>query len=123
MFNLSYAACNVPKSETLTTTQSDDEDQVSISNCLSFIQSFDDLQSQGPQNIFDQLPALVKLKANHACDELDTYLASDVEDVEDALKWWYEHRSNYPHLTHMALDYLTIPSKVVFLATFLLLNC
>ena len=61
------------------------------------------------QNIFDRLPALVKPKVNHACDELDTYLASDVEDVEDAIKWWHEHRSTYPRLSCMALNYLTIP--------------
>ena len=27
------------------------------------------------------------------------------------VKWWYEHRSLYPHLLCMALDYLTVPDK------------
>lgn len=30
-------------------------------------------------------------------------------DVVDAVAWWYDHRKAYPHLSCMALDYLTIP--------------
>lgn len=41
------------------------------------------------------------------------YLRTDVEDVEDVLLWWYEHRSMYPQLSHMAMDYLTIPGKSI----------
>ena len=51
----------------------------------------------------------MKPKASHERDELDAYLASGIEDVADPLKWWDEHRSTYPHLSRMALDYLTIP--------------
>jgi len=42
-------------------------------------------------------------------DELDAYLASGVEDISNALKWWHENRATYPHLSHMTLDYLAIP--------------
>ncbi|KIM63540.1 hypothetical protein SCLCIDRAFT_117150, partial [Scleroderma citrinum Foug A] len=47
-------------------------------------------------------------------DELDTYLATGMEDVTpgDGLKWWHERRATYPRLSHMALDYLTIPVVV-----------
>ena len=41
--------------------------------------------------------------------ELDRYLTADVEHVMDALAWWYEQHSAYPHLSRMALDYLSIP--------------
>ena len=51
----------------------------------------------------------MKPHANRPCDELDAYLASDIEDISDALKWWHEHRATYLRLSHMALDYLTIP--------------
>ena len=34
-----------------------------------------------------------------------------MEDVTpgDGLKWWHERHATYPHLSRMALDYLTIP--------------
>ena len=68
---------------------------------------------QGDSNIFDNLPSLSKLNATNECDELDLYLAASVEDITsgDALKWWHNHRSTYPCLSCMALNYLTIPGK------------
>jgi len=61
-------------------------------------------------NIFDELPdlapALLELR-----DELDHYLATDVEDVRDGLMWWYERRATFPRLSRMAHDYLSIPGK------------
>ena len=43
-------------------------------------------------------------------DELDRYLRADTEDdVTDPLKWWHKHADVYPHLSRMALDYLSIP--------------
>jgi hypothetical protein len=33
------------------------------------------------------------------------------ENVKDPLKWWWEHRRTYPTLSHMALDYLSIPCE------------
>jgi hypothetical protein len=61
-------------------------------------------------NIFDELPdlapALLELR-----DELNHYLATDVEDVRDGLMWWYERRTTFPRLSRMARDYLSIPGK------------
>ncbi len=61
--------------------------------------------------MFDQLPALAPLKPSDLRSELDWYLSSDIEDVTDALSWWYERRTTFPRLTRMALDYLSIPCK------------
>lgn len=44
-------------------------------------------------------------------DELDRYLAMDVEDMKDGLMWWYERRTTFPRLSRMARDYLSIPGK------------
>ena len=41
--------------------------------------------------------------------ELDTYLQANVEQVTDVITWWHECRAMYPHLSCMALNYLTIP--------------
>lgn len=43
-------------------------------------------------------------------NELDRYLGSRrVKNVQDPLKWWYDHRDVYPCLWRMARDYLTVP--------------
>jgi hypothetical protein len=44
-------------------------------------------------------------------DEIACYLHTGPEKVEnhDLLMWWYERKHIYPHLYHMALDYLSIP--------------
>lgn len=44
-------------------------------------------------------------------DELQSYLATDVEDVKDGLLWWYERRRIFPELSRMACDYLSIPGE------------
>ena len=44
-------------------------------------------------------------------DELDRYLAADIEDTKDPLMWWYEHHGAFPNLSCMARDYLSIPGK------------
>jgi hypothetical protein len=36
-------------------------------------------------------------------------ISADPENVKDVLIWWHEQKAMYPHLSHMALDYLTIP--------------
>jgi len=46
-------------------------------------------------------------------DELQRYLAADVEDVTDALMWWHERRKVFPRLSRMACDYLSIPATSV----------
>src|SRR6267154_5780799 len=63
----------------------------------------------GRINIFDNIPALTPQKLSAASNKLDQYLNTDVEHVMDALAWWYDHCKTYPHLSCMALDYLTIP--------------
>jgi len=35
-------------------------------------------------------------------DELQCYLAVDVEDVTDGLIWWYKRHAMFPQLSHMA---------------------
>ncbi|KAF8657111.1 hypothetical protein AX14_007931, partial [Amanita brunnescens Koide BX004] len=60
-------------------------------------------------NIFNQLPTLAPLKPSDLRSEIDRYLSSDIEDVDDALSWWHEKRATFPRLSRMALDYLSIP--------------
>jgi hypothetical protein len=67
------------------------------------------LLQETSSNIFDNIPALAKPILSRLRDELTAYLSSDPEYVDDVLGWWYEKRSMYPHLSRMALDYLTIP--------------
>jgi hAT family C-terminal dimerisation region len=46
--------------------------------------------------------------------ELTAYLASPVDPtVKDPVMWWWEHRFQYPRLSRMARDYLTIPPTSV----------
>ena len=59
--------------------------------------------------MFDALPSLSAPKRHELRDELDRYLSTDPEAVEDVLMWWHGHRAMYPCLSRMALDYLTIP--------------
>jgi hypothetical protein len=73
-------------------------------------------------NIFDNLPALSAPRTRELCDELDRYLSTDPEHVVDVLMWWTERRSMYPSLSHMALDYLSIPGKFCVLNPFNLAN-
>jgi hypothetical protein len=61
--------------------------------------------------LFDNLGTLSKPKPRLSNDELDVYLMTDVEDVTDALAWWMEHGARFPRLSHMAIDYLSIPGK------------
>jgi hypothetical protein len=70
------------------------------------------------------LPAFHPPKPSALHDKLTRYLALDPEDVTDALQWWHEHRTMYPHLLHMALDYLSIPGKFKLQTLYsLLLTC
>lgn len=61
-------------------------------------------------NMFDDLPALKAPKRSDLVDEITAYLATGPESVKDVLKWWKEKKTTFPHLSRMALDYLTIPS-------------
>ncbi|KAF5340854.1 hypothetical protein D9758_016602 [Tetrapyrgos nigripes] len=60
------------------------------------------------KNRFDNLPSLAPPIAQTLRDELDKYLDSDPEAVEDVLVWWYGKKKTFPCLYRMALDYLTI---------------
>ena len=62
--------------------------------------------------MFDNIPALAPPKPTDLGNELDRYLNADVEHVIDALAWWHERHASYPHLSRMALDYLTIPGEL-----------
>jgi hypothetical protein len=60
-------------------------------------------------NIFDNIAALAPPESAELYDELNRYLSSDPEHAVDAVRWWYDRRADYPHLSRMALDYLVIP--------------
>ncbi|TFK82096.1 hypothetical protein K466DRAFT_454575, partial [Polyporus arcularius HHB13444] len=45
--------------------------------------------------------------------KVNRYLAAPTIHTQDPLGWWWEHRPEYPHLSHMALSYLTIPGTSV----------
>jgi hypothetical protein len=44
-------------------------------------------------------------------EEVDRYLSTDTEAIDNVLLWWWEQCSMYPCLSRMALDYLSIPSS------------
>ena len=37
------------------------------------------------------------------------------EECPNPIKWWLDHQIKYPNLSRMALDYLIIPSALIFL--------
>jgi hypothetical protein len=61
------------------------------------------------KNIFDGLAAFAPPKPADLSSEIDRYLKADIENVTDPVQWWYDHRTTYPRLSRMALNYLTIP--------------
>lgn len=63
--------------------------------------------------MFDNLPSLSAPKRHELRDELDRYLSTDPEAVDDVLMWWHGRRAMYPYLSRMALDYLTIPGMFI----------
>lgn len=67
------------------------------------------LTSSQQNNIFDNL--LTNKPSSSSDDELQHYLAMDIEDVKDPIMWWYERRTTYPRLSRMARDYLAIPGE------------
>lgn len=48
-------------------------------------------------------------------DEIDRFLALPLELVNDPIKWWWDHRNMFPNLHRMAIDYLSIPRKLLIL--------
>ena len=59
--------------------------------------------------MFDELPALAAPRPSDLCDKLQCYLNSDPKHIVDILQWWFERQHTYLALSHMAMDYLTIP--------------
>ena len=70
-----------------------------------------------PKNMFDTINDI--MPSPLMSDKLQHYLASDVEDVKDALKWWHERRKLFPELSCMACDYLSIPDEYTLSAFYL----
>lgn len=66
------------------------------------------------KNMFDDLPAY-RTMSTGTLDKLTCYLCSPPEDVanKDLLIWWNDHKCEYPCMARMALDYHTIPSKLL----------
>ena len=48
-------------------------------------------------------------------DDLDRYLSTHPEQVPDVIAWWHERQAMFPCLSRMALDYLSIPGKLLLL--------
>jgi hypothetical protein len=48
-------------------------------------------------------------------DEIQCYLAADIEDVKDGLIWWHEQHAKFLWLSCMAHDYLSIPGEVLII--------
>jgi hypothetical protein len=44
-------------------------------------------------------------------NELNEYLSKPLEKVRDPIDWWWEHKTSYPKLSKMALDYLSVPRE------------
>lgn len=61
--------------------------------------------------MFDAL--LKPSNSSETRSELDRYLSTDTEEVDDPLLWWAERRSMFPALLRMALDYLSIPGVFI----------
>ena len=66
------------------------------------------------KNMFDGLPMICAPKTTDLHDKLDRYLSTDPEHTDDMLLWWTEWRGLYLCLSHMALDYLSIPGMSVY---------
>jgi hypothetical protein len=72
------------------------------------------LFSKGNNFFNNLLDAATSLSDDH--DELDHYLATDVENVKDALMWWHERHATFSHLSCMAWDYLSIIGKCAIIS-------
>ncbi|PIL28879.1 hypothetical protein GSI_08925 [Ganoderma sinense ZZ0214-1] len=66
-------------------------------------------------NIFDHLPSVKSTRklASAAASEIERYLSTGTVKVNNPLKWWTDNAALYPNLSHMALDYLSIPATAV----------
>ncbi|KIK91312.1 hypothetical protein PAXRUDRAFT_13847 [Paxillus rubicundulus Ve08.2h10] len=64
-------------------------------------------------NMFDTMVTLAPPKSSDLGSKLKHYLCTDVEHVTNAVAWWHKQCAVYPGLSHMALDYLTIPATSI----------
>lgn len=72
--------------------------------------------------MFDTLLRGKASSSTNIGDEIDRYLATEVEVVEKPLLWWAERKKTFPGLSRMALDYLSIPGTIffdIFLVTYI----
>ena len=46
-------------------------------------------------------------------NELDEYLSKPLEKIRDPIAWWWDYRVSYLKLLKMALDYLSVPHKLL----------
>ena len=75
----------------------------------------DSCKKNTTSNIFDDLPSLKPAKATELQDKLESFLSMEWDlNVKDGLRWWVERKHLYPQLHRMALDYLSIPGKLLF---------
>lgn len=61
------------------------------------------------QNIIPALPALSKIKLTAPVNEIEQYHSEPCMVVNDVLVWWYKQRAIYSCLSHMTLNFLSIP--------------
>lgn len=54
-----------------------------------------------------------QIAPTHSVSELDRYLALPIDDETEPLLWWQAHVKEYPVLSNMARDYLTIQATSV----------
>jgi hypothetical protein len=78
-------------------------------------------QSSTIDNIFDE-PPLPTTQSATLSDKLEHYLSSPVEDAPNPLKWWKSCEKQYPCLSRMALDYLSIPGMYYLNSNLLFTN-
>src|SRR5713226_7206276 len=73
----------------------------------------------GGSLMISQVPVFCAPSAG-TIDELTCYLNTMPKDIKnkEVLKWWYEHKHVFPCLYQMALNYHTVPCKLIF-STFL----
>ncbi|KAF5359917.1 hypothetical protein D9758_013966 [Tetrapyrgos nigripes] len=65
------------------------------------------------KNQFDELDAYLPPKKSRLRDELNRYLSTDPEAVKDPIQWWTSKSSEFPCLSRMAMNYLSIPATSV----------
>ena len=61
---------------------------------------------------FQKLNHLLTFKVvSSSQDELEEFLSlRTVDSIHDPRMWWLQHRTDYPALSHMALDILAVPA-------------